>query len=64
MEKKFIRFVLTKEDADLIGWKNSLPPRSINEAISHLRVSNDSPCGGSGSENLNTQNRLVFRLPW
>ena len=39
MEKKFIRFVLTKEDADLIGWKNSLPPRSFNEAINKILVS-------------------------
>ena len=36
MEKKFIRFVLTKEDADLIGWKNSLPPRSFNETINKI----------------------------
>lgn len=39
MEKKFIRFVLTKEDADLIGWKTSLPPRSFNEAINKILVS-------------------------
>lgn len=39
MGKKFIRFVLTKEDADLIGWKNSLPPRSFNEAINKILVS-------------------------
>ena len=39
MGKKFIRFVLTKEDADLIGWKNSLPPRSYNETINRILVS-------------------------
>ena len=39
MGKKFIRFVLTKEDADLIGWKNSLPPRSYNETINKILVS-------------------------
>lgn len=39
MEKKFIRFVLTKEDADLIGWKDSLPPRSFNETINKILVS-------------------------
>lgn len=39
MEKKFIRFVLTKEDADLIGWKNSLPPRSFNETVNKILVS-------------------------
>ena len=38
MGKKFIRFVLTKEDADLIGWKNSLPPRSFNETINKILV--------------------------
>ena len=39
MEMKFIRFVLTKEDADLISWKNSLPPRSFNETINKILVS-------------------------
>ena len=39
MKKKFIRFVLTKEDRDLIGWKNSLPPRSFNETINKILVS-------------------------
>jgi hypothetical protein len=39
MEKKFIRFKLTKEDTDLIGWKNSLPPRSFNETINKILVS-------------------------
>ena len=39
MEKKFIRFVLTKEDTDLIGWKNSLLPRSFNETINKILVS-------------------------
>ena len=39
MKKKFIRFVLTKEDRDLIGWKNGLPPRSFNETINKILVS-------------------------
>ena len=39
MGKKFIRFVLTKEDADLIGWKNSLLPRSFNATINKILVS-------------------------
>ena len=39
MEKKFIRLVLAKEDADLISWKNSLPPRSFNETINKILVS-------------------------
>jgi len=39
LEKKFIRLVLAKEDADLIGWKNSLPPRNFNEIINKILVS-------------------------
>lgn len=39
MEKKFIRFKLAEEDADLIGWKNSLPPRSFNETVNKILVS-------------------------
>ena len=39
MEKKFIRLVLAKEDADLISWKNSLPPRSFTETINKILVS-------------------------
>ena len=39
MEKKFIRFKLAKEDIDLIGWKNSLPPRSFNETVNKILVS-------------------------
>ena len=39
MKKKFIRFKLAKEDTDLIGWKNSLPPRSFNETINKILVS-------------------------
>lgn len=39
MEKKFIRFKLAREDIDLIGWKNSLPPRSFNETINKILVS-------------------------
>ena len=56
MEKKFIRFVLAKEDADLICWKNSLLPRSFNEIISKILVSESGgqiariPCTFSSSE--------------
>ena len=56
MEKKFIRFVLAKEDADLICWKNSLPPRSFNEIINKILVSESGgqiariPCTFSSSE--------------
>ena len=39
MKKKFIRFKLAKEDTDLIGWKNSLLPRSFNETINKILVS-------------------------
>ena len=39
MEKKFIRLVLAKEDADLISWKNSLPPKSFTETINKILVS-------------------------
>ena len=39
MEKKFIRFKLAEEDADLIGWKNSLTTRSFNETINKILVS-------------------------
>ena len=39
MKKKFIRFVLSKDDTDLIGWKNSLPPRSFTETINNILVS-------------------------
>ena len=39
MEKKFIRFKLAEEDADLIGWKKSLPPRTFNETINKILVS-------------------------
>ena len=39
MEKKFIRLVLAKEDADLIAWKNSLPPRSFTENVNKILVS-------------------------
>ena len=39
MEKKFIRFKLAEEDTDLIGWKNSLLPRSFNETINKILVS-------------------------
>ncbi len=39
MKKKFIRLVLAKEDADLIGWKNSLPPRSFTETVNKILIS-------------------------
>ena len=39
MEKIFIRFKLAEEDTDLIGWKNSLPPRSFNETVNKILVS-------------------------
>ena len=39
MKKKFIRLVLTKEDTDLIAWKNSLPPRSFTETVNKILVS-------------------------
>ena len=39
MEKIFIRFKLAEEDADLIGWKKSLPPRTFNEMINKILVS-------------------------
>ena len=39
MEKKFIRFKLAEEDTDLIGWKKSLPPRTFNETINKILVS-------------------------
>ena len=43
MEKKFIRFKLAEEDADLIGWKKSLPSRTYNETINKILVSES--CG-------------------
>ena len=43
MEKKFIRFKLAEEDTDLIGWKKSLPPRTYNETINKILVSES--CG-------------------
>ena len=39
MEKKFIRFKLAEEDTDLIGWKKSLSPRTYNETINKILVS-------------------------
>ena len=36
MKKKFIRFVLSEDDTDLIGWKNSLPPRSFTETVNNI----------------------------
>ena len=39
MKKKFIRFKLAEEDTDLIGWKKSLLPRTFNETINKILVS-------------------------
>lgn len=39
MKKKFIRFVLSEDDTDLIGWKNSLPPGSFTETVNKILVS-------------------------
>ena len=39
MKKKFIRFVLSEDDTDLIGWKNSLPSRSFTETVNNILVS-------------------------
>ena len=39
MKKKFIRFVLSEDDTDLIGWKNSLPPRSFTASVNKILVS-------------------------
>ena len=39
MKKKFIRFVLSEDDTDLIGWKNSLPPRSFTETVNNILAS-------------------------
>ena len=39
MKKKFIRLVLGEDDTDLIGWKNSLPPRSFTETVNKILVS-------------------------
>ena len=39
MKKKFIRLVLSEDDTDLIGWKNSLPPRSFTETVNKILVS-------------------------
>ena len=39
MKKKFIRFVLSEDDTDLIGWKNSLPPKTFTETVNKILVS-------------------------
>ena len=39
MKKKFIRFVLSEDDTDLIGWKNSLLSRSFTETVNKILVS-------------------------
>ena len=38
MERKFIRISVTKNDGDLIGWKTSLPPRSLSETMNRILV--------------------------
>ena len=39
MKRKFIRFVLSEDDTDLIGWKNGLPPGGFTETINKILVS-------------------------
>ena len=39
MKKKFIRLVLAKEDADLVSWKKSLPPKTFTETVNKILVS-------------------------
>lgn len=56
MKNKFIRFELQKEDADLIGWKNSLPAGSFSETVNKILVIEIQgriariPCGFSSAE--------------
>jgi len=56
MKNKFIRFELQKEDADLIGWKNSLPTESFSETVNKILVIETQgriariPCGFSSTE--------------
>lgn len=38
MKNKFIRISVTKEDGDLIGWKNALPKRSLSETVNRILV--------------------------
>ena len=38
MKNTFIRVELKKEDADLIGWKNSLSSRSFSETVNKILV--------------------------
>ena len=38
MESKFIRVSVTKNDGDLIGWKNALPKRSLSETMNRILV--------------------------
>lgn len=38
MESRFIRISVTKEDGDLIGWKNSLPKRTLSETINKILI--------------------------
>ena len=38
MESKFIRISVTKEDGDLIGWKNALPKRTLSETMNRILV--------------------------
>ena len=38
MERKFIRISVTKEDGDLIGWKNALQHRTLSETMNRILV--------------------------
>ena len=38
MERKFIRISVTKDDGDLIGWKNSLPHGRLSETVNKILV--------------------------
>ncbi len=38
MERKFILISVTKNDGDLIGWKNALPKRSLSETVNRILV--------------------------
>ena len=38
MKSKFIRISVTKEDGDLIGWKNALPHRTFSETMNRILV--------------------------
>ena len=38
MESKFVRISVTKEDGDLIGWKNALPHGTFSETMNRILV--------------------------